>query len=542
MPSSVVASPLLGPEHANEDRYLANRMVSVDSTPLHRGLFDAAQVALIVVDENLRIVECNRTALDVFGPTVGERSLLGIVAPASTDDLAHALRRTVESGDPETLSVTCAGADGTLIPVDIAASRFELEGRYVLSVVLQDRSSDLATLRRLDAEQELFRTLFMTAPVAMREEDFSAVGSWFDDLRAAGVTDIAPYIDSHEAEFHAAIGSIRTSRVNPAFSKLMKSEEMDELHASFRPKKFTAETLESFRRQFITIWNGGSAHEAEFIGYNKKGEPFEAFVTVNIHRVDGQLDLSRVVVAFLDLTEIRKNQRSLEQLVADKDRFIASVSHELRTPLAAVLGLSDELSNRWEQFSQAEAHTLVGVIAEQSSDLASLVEDLLVAAKMDMGELAVHSHVIELTDQVEATIGEATRAGNLPRRPSVVGDPTWVVADPIRVRQIVRNLLTNAGRYGGDNVEVRIDMGAESAARISVCDDGPGVPTEDRERIFEAYQRSREQDAHLGALGLGLTISRQLARLMHGDLTYAYTDDQSIFTLSLPTTSTLGAS
>jgi PAS domain S-box-containing protein len=522
---------------------LANRAVSVESTPLHRGFFDAAQVALVVVDDELRIVVCNPAAVAVFGypvEAVGARSILDVVAASSTAEVAAALERALDSGDAETLSTTCLRADGTLIPVDLVASRFEHDGAPVLSLVLEDRSADVATLRRLDAEQELFRTLFMTAPVAMREEDFSAVAEWFEELRRDGVNDIAAYIDSHEEEFHAAIGSIRTSRVNPAFSRLMKSEKMDELHASFRPKKFTEETLESFRRQFITIWNGGSAHEAEFIGYNRKGEPFEAFVTVNIHRIDGVLDLSRVVVAFLDLTEIRRNQRSLEQLVADKDKFIASVSHELRTPLAAVLGLSEELSNRWEAFSQTEARTLVGVIAEQSSDLASLVEDLLVAAKMDMGELAVHSHVIELTDQVEATIEEATRAGNLLRRPNVSGEPAWVVADPIRVRQIVRNLLTNAGRYGGDNVEVRIEQPEDAAARIMVCDDGPGVPAEDRERIFEAYQRSHEQDAHLGALGLGLTISRQLARLMHGDLTYEYEAGSSVFTLSLPTTNTLG--
>jgi signal transduction histidine kinase len=110
-------------------------------------------------------------------------------------------------------------------------------------------------------------------------------------------------------------------------------------------------------------------------------------------------------------------------------------------------------------------------------------------------------------------------------------DGASAYADPARVRQIMRNLVTNAVRYGADPIVVTTGQG-----QVTVSDHGTGVPVEDRERIFESYGRSGSHH-HRDSIGLGLAISRTLATLMGGDLTYERADGKSTFRLTLSVTS-----
>jgi len=100
---------------------------------------------------------------------------------------------------------------------------------------------------------------------------------------------------------------------------------------------------------------------------------------------------------------------------------------------------------------------------------------------------------------------------------------TEVVADPLRTRQIVRNLITNAYRYGGHHVSIEVGSDAERAY-VAVADDGEGVAEERRAEIFEAYHTTGGERTVTAAIGLGLTVSRQLARLMGGDVIYVHAD------------------
>ena len=116
---------------------------------------------------------------------------------------------------------------------------------------------------------------------------------------------------------------------------------------------------------------------------------------------------------------------------------------------------------------------------------------------------------------------------------SVTGEPARATGDPGRVRQIIRNLVSNALRYGG--AEVRIEVSSDvDAAKVFVYDSGPSIPFEDRELIFEQYQRASNVVGPAESLGLGLSISRKLARYMSGDLTYRHENEESVFELSLP--------
>lgn len=111
--------------------------------------------------------------------------------------------------------------------------------------------------------------------------------------------------------------------------------------------------------------------------------------------------------------------------------------------------------------------------------------------------------------------------------------PVWVSADPVRIRQILRNLVVNANRYGGPAVRICV-AASSSAAALEVRDTGPPLPFKERDAIFDRYYRARQVPGLTASVGLGLTVSRQLARNMEGNLTYAHDGDEAIFELTLP--------
>ncbi len=210
---------------------------------------------------------------------------------------------------------------------------------------------------------------------------------------------------------------------------------------------------------------------------------------------------------------------------------MASVSHELRTPLTAVVGFTQELREGLERFSREDLETMVQLVAEQAVEVADLVEDLLVAARADIDAVAIYPESLEVAEQVELVL--LAWRGDRDADVVIHGEPAKAHADPIRLRQVLRNLLTNARRYGGSRVEVAV-ASSEETTTVEVRDDGPGIPERDRDQIFEPYFRSTEGDVEVSSVGLGLTVSRQLARLMGGDLTYRYENGWSVFSLSLP--------
>lgn len=209
----------------------------------------------------------------------------------------------------------------------------------------------------------------------------------------------------------------------------------------------------------------------------------------------------------------------LEELLRSKDAFVASVSHELRTPLTVVSGMALELSERWADLSAEEMAEFTVMLVEQSQDMADLIEDLLVAARANIGNVTVVSEPIELDRQVRSVIASTnTPPGH---RITTHLNRGIVDADAIRVRQIVRNLITNAIRYGGPNVDVVMSSTAGTHV-VEVIDDGEGIPVADRDRVFIAYERAHHAEGQPESVGLGLTVSRTLAQLMGGSLTYDY--------------------
>lgn len=223
----------------------------------------------------------------------------------------------------------------------------------------------------------------------------------------------------------------------------------------------------------------------------------------------------------------------LEHLVRSKDEFVASVSHELRTPLAAVMGFAAILSGDGADLSDEERRELTSTIAQEAYDLAGIVEDLLVAARAEIDSVHISQVVVDLGANCAQVVEVLPESDRLRIAVTESTHRVKAVADPVRVRQIIRNLVTNAIRYGGE--EIRVEL-TETADRVvlTVSDNGAEIQPAVQERIFLPYFSAHDSGSQPASVGLGLTVSRQLAEMMGGRLSYAYDGVWSMFELQLP--------
>ncbi|MDF1597997.1 MAG: CHASE domain-containing protein [Acidimicrobiia bacterium] len=230
----------------------------------------------------------------------------------------------------------------------------------------------------------------------------------------------------------------------------------------------------------------------------------------------------------------RQELEVLQELTRARDQFLASVSHELRTPLTGVLGFAELLREGHGVLSDEERLSMISSVAEEATDLSHIIDDLLVSARSELDLLVVTRVPVAARAQV-AQVLEAAGSDTGARVEVIAGleGADRASGDPGRVRQILRNLISNACRYGGDRIQVRLGA-TDQRVHIQVADNGPGIPAEEWERIFEPYYRAHPGESQPAALGIGLSVARHLARLMEGDLTYRRQDHWSVFDLELP--------
>ncbi|HWB90155.1 MAG TPA: CHASE domain-containing protein [Acidimicrobiia bacterium] len=244
--------------------------------------------------------------------------------------------------------------------------------------------------------------------------------------------------------------------------------------------------------------------------------------------------LSTGVYLYRRKAETQQELDQLRQLTRAKDQFLASVSHELRTPLTGVLGFAELLRDPDGELSDAERKSMIASVAEEATDLSAIIDDLLVAARSELDLLAITSVPVSLHAQVAQVL--ESMGGDAASRFEVLRDHDrrfTAVGDPGRVRQIIRNLTSNAIRYGGERRRIRFG-GDDEVVFLEVLDDGPGIDSKDWERIFEPYYRVHDRATLPAAIGIGLSVARHLARLMRGDLTFGRVDGWSVFRLELP--------
>jgi signal transduction histidine kinase len=164
-------------------------------------------------------------------------------------------------------------------------------------------------------------------------------------------------------------------------------------------------------------------------------------------------------------------------------------------------------------------------------DLSNMVEDMLVAARADSGGVWISTEVVDVGRQIRDVLGAFAVGRGL--RPEFTGDPGGALVDPIRFRQIIRNLVSNAYLFGGPSISISSARKSDLVV-IEVCDNGPG-PGDEVADIFGFYvHHSTDHSTRPGPIGIGLAVSRYLARLMDGDLIYRREGETTVFSLEVP--------
>jgi signal transduction histidine kinase len=236
-------------------------------------------------------------------------------------------------------------------------------------------------------------------------------------------------------------------------------------------------------------------------------------------------------------------KRWLGRLDANRSQMMGTVSHELRNNLTGMIGITD-LVDSGADLDPDQVQELLGLANQQAIDAAEIVEDLLTASRLESSALDVGTEAVDVNAEVTTVVRRFAGEGTQVSADVDPGLPT-AVADSLRVRQILRNLISNAVRYGGSTITVATGFTGDTI-EVIVCDDGDGVPRDDESTIFLPYRRSTITKRHASSVGLGLWICRQLASAMGGHLEYRRSGGLTEFVLSLKvnednTASTMGA-
>jgi len=240
-------------------------------------------------------------------------------------------------------------------------------------------------------------------------------------------------------------------------------------------------------------------------------------------KVGGLSETAKLGAAFNEMAEeLQRRAGERDQLDRMKDEFVLTASHELRSPLTSVQGFAELLMLEREMLTPKQGETLE-VILDNTRHLVRLINDLLDLARSDAGRLTIRpvpTEVAGLVEEAARTMRAQVDARGQSLSLEVEPGLPEVEADPDRIRQVLVNLLTNANEYCQERASIRVTARRAGAdVEIEVIDDGPGIPTEQLEHIFERFTRGNAGETQrVGGTGLGLAISTSLIELHGGTI------------------------
>jgi signal transduction histidine kinase len=257
----------------------------------------------------------------------------------------------------------------------------------------------------------------------------------------------------------------------------------------------------------------------------------------------------------LVLAELKGHRDHLEEIVAERTRelseanlhlqeldrlkslFIASMSHELRTPLNSIIGFTGIMANGYAGEINAEQKKQLGMVQDSARHLLALINDVIDISKIEAGKIEAGVSTFNFDDvlrEVENTLGPAAREQGLVLHVER-GVPLSITSDERRVKQIITNLVSNAIKFTDKG---RVDVSVErkgTVVEVHVRDTGIGIEKEDLEKLFRPFARVMVPGRLVEGTGLGLYLSKKLARFLGGDITVeSELHKGSVFTFSFP--------
>jgi signal transduction histidine kinase/CheY-like chemotaxis protein len=241
-------------------------------------------------------------------------------------------------------------------------------------------------------------------------------------------------------------------------------------------------------------------------------------------------------------TEVEEKSRQLEMASQHKSQFVASMSHELRTPLNAIIGLTEMMVSNATRFGTEKAAEPLRRVHRAGTHLLGLINQVLDLSKIEAGKLELSPETVNLAPLLEDVIGTARQLAEQNKNHLLLEAQEnlgQLTVDPMRLRQILLNLLSNACKFtkqGEVKLRVKRVVDGRNWIEIAVADTGIGMTAEQQAKLFEEFTQADSSTARqYGGTGLGLAITRRLARMMGGDVTVASEPGKgSVFTVRLP--------
>lgn len=277
-----------------------------------------------------------------------------------------------------------------------------------------------------------------------------------------------------------------------------------------------------------TVFETGERITFETEARNIDGVPGWYLNTVSpLRSDDGSIQL--VVMMTRDITDRKEAAEALERALGQereavarlrdldelKSGFVANVVHDLRTPITVIQGFADTLENRWDDFDDAERRRFLSYMSGATRRLMRLVEDVMLASRVESGELPLQHAAFDLGALLRAVARELTHRSRAIVEFSMPGD-VIAVGDELRIRQVVVNLLANALRYAPEGTPIEISAERSGSDwTVAVRDHGHGISAKDQEQLFERFSQIDPTEGGHGGSGLGLFICRSIVE-SHG--------------------------
>lgn len=263
----------------------------------------------------------------------------------------------------------------------------------------------------------------------------------------------------------------------------------------------------------------------------------------------------RFIGSITDITQRKRMEAVMEQARQEaeaanalKDQFLTNMSHELRTPLTAIIGFADMLEAGLANNNPERQHKYAKNIAMSGRHLLSLVNDILDLSKIESGQLTLHPerlYLVSLTDELQTAVAEKLTQKHLQLTVELDARVPIVMADPMRLRQVLGNLVSNAIKFNHDHGAILLKSHLSDDGQwlqLEVTDTGIGIAPEQLENIYSAFYQAGSSFTHLYArqyegTGLGLALSKRLVELQGGEISVKSTLGKgSTFTFTLPIT------
>jgi len=294
-----------------------------------------------------------------------------------------------------------------------------------------------------------------------------------------------------------------------------------------------ADTLPGARRLFLPMRTARGI--VAIIGLDSSREG--PLLTPDQRRLlDSLSDQTALAIERLHLSEEMDRARVAAETDKLRSALLTSISHDLRTPLASILGSASSLKQYRAQLSEADQAELLGTIQEEAERLNRFIANLLDMTRLESGALAPKTDPIDLGDVVGSVLRRAPVQHHVLNLDLEPGLP-MLRLDPVLFEQVLFNLIDNAAKYAPSGTTITLRARREGGVvKMQVLDEGPGLPQEDRERIFDKFYRVRSADKQRAGTGLGLSIARGFLEAMGGTITATNRSDRTgaMFTLTVP--------